>query len=208
MPRRARRRAARCWSATTARPTARSRSPSDNGARVVPAPIRGYGGALHGRHRGRPRQVRDHGRRRRLVRPVRTSARSSSELREGHDVVMGNRFKGGIAPGAMPPLHRYLGNPVLSWLGRRAVQAAQRRRLPLRHPRLLPGPHPRPRPVHAGHGVRLRAGGPGLAGRLLDRRGAHHAAARTAAAARRTCAPGATAGGTCASCSCSRPGTR
>jgi hypothetical protein len=31
---------------------------------------------------------------------------------------MGNRFKGGIAPGAMPPLHRYLGNPVLSWLGR------------------------------------------------------------------------------------------
>ena len=32
---------------------------------------------------------------------------------------MGNRFRGGIAPGAMPPLHRYLGNPVLSWLGRR-----------------------------------------------------------------------------------------
>ncbi len=41
------------------------------------------------------------------------------KLREGNDVVMGNRFKGGIAPGAMPPLHRYLGNPVLSWLGRR-----------------------------------------------------------------------------------------
>jgi hypothetical protein len=31
---------------------------------------------------------------------------------------MGNRFKGGIKPGAMPVLHRYLGNPVLSWLGR------------------------------------------------------------------------------------------
>ena len=31
---------------------------------------------------------------------------------------MGNRFKGGIAPGAMPPLHRYLGNPVLSFIGR------------------------------------------------------------------------------------------
>lgn len=31
---------------------------------------------------------------------------------------MGNRFRGGIAPGAMPPLHRYLGNPVLSWIGR------------------------------------------------------------------------------------------
>jgi hypothetical protein len=31
---------------------------------------------------------------------------------------MGNRFQGGIAPGAMPPLHKYLGNPVLSFLGR------------------------------------------------------------------------------------------
>ena len=41
-----------------------------------------------------------------------------SELRDGADLVMGNRFKGGIAPGAMPPLHRYLGNPVLSFLGR------------------------------------------------------------------------------------------
>lgn len=40
------------------------------------------------------------------------------KLRSGHDLVMGNRFKGGIADGAMPFLHRYLGNPVLSWLGR------------------------------------------------------------------------------------------
>lgn len=39
-------------------------------------------------------------------------------LRAGADLVMGNRFQGGIRPGAMPPLHRYLGNPVLSWLGR------------------------------------------------------------------------------------------
>src|SRR5579875_127760 len=39
-------------------------------------------------------------------------------LRQGADLVMGNRFKGGIAPGAMPPLHRYLGNPVLSFVGR------------------------------------------------------------------------------------------
>jgi hypothetical protein len=31
---------------------------------------------------------------------------------------MGNRFRGGIAPGAMPKLHRYLGNPVLSFVGR------------------------------------------------------------------------------------------
>lgn len=40
------------------------------------------------------------------------------KLREGYDLVMGNRFKGGIAKGAMPPLHRYLGNPVLSFIGR------------------------------------------------------------------------------------------
>ncbi|HNZ44276.1 MAG TPA: glycosyltransferase family 2 protein, partial [Bacteroidales bacterium] len=40
------------------------------------------------------------------------------KLREGYDLVMGNRFKGGIAEGAMPFLHRYLGNPVLSFIGR------------------------------------------------------------------------------------------
>ncbi len=40
------------------------------------------------------------------------------KLRDGYDLVMGNRFLGGISPGAMPWLHRYLGNPVLSWLGR------------------------------------------------------------------------------------------
>ena len=39
-------------------------------------------------------------------------------LRGGADMVVGNRFKGGIEPGAMPFLHRYLGNPVLSFLGR------------------------------------------------------------------------------------------
>ncbi len=41
-----------------------------------------------------------------------------SELRRGSQLVIGNRFKGGILPGAMPALHRYLGNPVLSFLGR------------------------------------------------------------------------------------------
>jgi len=40
------------------------------------------------------------------------------KLRGGSKLVMGNRFKGGIAPGAMPNLHQYLGNPVLSWIGR------------------------------------------------------------------------------------------
>ena len=40
------------------------------------------------------------------------------KLRAGYDLVMGNRFKGGIAPRAMPPLHKYLGNPVLTGIGR------------------------------------------------------------------------------------------
>lgn len=40
------------------------------------------------------------------------------KLRGGADLVMGNRFRGGISPGAMPFLHRYLGNPVLSFIGR------------------------------------------------------------------------------------------
>lgn len=41
-----------------------------------------------------------------------------AQLRKGADLVMGNRFSGSIHKGAMPPLHQYLGNPVLSFLGR------------------------------------------------------------------------------------------
>src|SRR6266702_1896183 len=41
-----------------------------------------------------------------------------AKLREGYQLVMGNRFRGGIRPGAMPPLHRYLGNPVITAIGR------------------------------------------------------------------------------------------
>ena len=40
------------------------------------------------------------------------------KLRNGYDLVMGNRFKGGIESGAMPFLHRYLGNPVLTTIGK------------------------------------------------------------------------------------------
>ncbi len=39
------------------------------------------------------------------------------KLRDGYDLVMGNRFKGGIKKGAMPFLHKYLGNPVLTYIG-------------------------------------------------------------------------------------------
>ncbi|WP_067494532.1 glycosyltransferase family 2 protein [Actinoplanes sp. TFC3] len=87
------------------------------GARVVHAPQRGYGAALiNGINEARGRYV--------IMADADDSYDLSNlgpfieKLREGHDVVMGNRFRGGIAPGAMPPLHRYLGNPVLSWLGR------------------------------------------------------------------------------------------
>ena len=41
-----------------------------------------------------------------------------ASLRDGADLVMGNRFMGGIAPGAMPALHRFFGNPLLSGIGR------------------------------------------------------------------------------------------
>ena len=41
------------------------------------------------------------------------------KLREGNDLVVGNRFQGSIEPGAMPFLHKYLGNPMLSFIGRR-----------------------------------------------------------------------------------------
>lgn len=39
------------------------------------------------------------------------------KLRSGTDLVMGSRLKGTILPDAMPPLHRWLGNPVLTWIG-------------------------------------------------------------------------------------------
>src|SRR3954454_19458968 len=87
------------------------------GARVVPVTDKGYGNALMGGIRAARRTYV-------LMGDADDSYDFTSlmpfltELRDGADLVMGNRFKGGIAPGAMPPLHKYLGNPVLSWLGR------------------------------------------------------------------------------------------
>jgi glycosyltransferase involved in cell wall biosynthesis len=45
------------------------------------------------------------------------------KLRSGYDLVMGNRFQGGIQPGAMPALHHYFGNPVLTGIGRLLFKA-------------------------------------------------------------------------------------
>jgi glycosyltransferase involved in cell wall biosynthesis len=90
---------------------------TESGARVVPIEKRGYGSALRGgiaAARGRFVLMGD--------------ADDSydftqvhlfvNKLREGYDLVMGNRFRGGILPGAMPPLHKYLGNPVLTAVAR------------------------------------------------------------------------------------------
>ncbi|MGC2421846.1 MAG: glycosyltransferase family 2 protein [Candidatus Acidiferrales bacterium] len=87
------------------------------GARVVPVKDRGYGSALRGGiAAARGRYV------------IMGDADESydftqlgdflEKLNEGYDLVMGNRFMGEIRPGAMPVLHRFVGNPVLSWLGR------------------------------------------------------------------------------------------
>jgi glycosyltransferase involved in cell wall biosynthesis len=87
------------------------------GARVVPVTRRGYGAALMGgiaAARGRFVIMGDAD----CSYDFRQLDAFVERLRAGADLVMGNRFRGGIAPGAMPPLHRYLGNPVLSFLGR------------------------------------------------------------------------------------------
>ena len=87
------------------------------GARLVPVPVRGYGAALLGGiEAARGRYI------------IMGDADDSYDftnlgafveaLRDGADLVMGNRFKGGVANDAMPFSHRYIGNPVLSWLGR------------------------------------------------------------------------------------------
>jgi hypothetical protein len=87
------------------------------GARVVAVAERGYGAALlAGIEAARGRFV--------IMGDADESydfsglAGFMAKLRDGAELVMGNRFEGGIAPGAMPWLHRYLGNPVLSFVGR------------------------------------------------------------------------------------------
>lgn len=87
------------------------------GARVVPVALRGYGAALAaGIEAALGRYV------------IMGDADDSydfanldafvAELRAGNQLVMGNRFKGGIAPGAMPWHHKYIGNPLLSFAGK------------------------------------------------------------------------------------------
>jgi glycosyltransferase involved in cell wall biosynthesis len=88
-----------------------------NGARLLSVQRRGYGAALLGgfrEARGRYLIMADGDDSYNFAHVPRFVER----LRSGSDLVIGNRFQGGIEPGAMPLLHRYLGNPVLTWLGR------------------------------------------------------------------------------------------
>jgi len=88
-----------------------------NGARVIPIEQKGYGSALLGGFAaaqgkyivmGDSDSSYDFGDIPKLI----------AKLEEGNDLVLGNRFAGGIQPGAMPWHHRYIGNPILSGLGR------------------------------------------------------------------------------------------
>lgn len=87
------------------------------GARVIDIPRRGYGAALDGAIReARGRYV--------VMGDSDDSYDFTSlqpfleQLRGGADLVMGNRFLGGIRPGAMPWKNRYIGNPALTGIGR------------------------------------------------------------------------------------------
>ena len=90
---------------------------AQHGARLVAVSQRGYGAALAGGiDAARGRYV--------IMGDADDSYDFSAlepfveRLRAGVELVMGNRFRGGIAPGAMPVLHRYVGNPVLTGIGR------------------------------------------------------------------------------------------
>ena len=88
-----------------------------NCARVVDVPIRGYGAALY------YGAINSHGEY--IIMADSDNSYDFSNLAafvekldEGFDLVMGNRFWGGIEPGAMPWKNRYIGNPILTWIGR------------------------------------------------------------------------------------------
>ena len=87
------------------------------GARVIPVQQRGYGSALfHGSMAAKGKWI--------IMGDSDDSYDFSKldsfvqKLQQGFDLVMGNRFLGGVAPGAMPWKNRYIGNPVLTWVGR------------------------------------------------------------------------------------------
>ena len=151
---------------------------TDLGAQVTAVPNRGYGSALMGgiaAARGRYIIMGDAD----ASYDFADIPKFLEKLRAGADLVMGNRFRGGIEKGAMPFLHRKLGNPVLSFLGRLFFHSpcgdfhcglrgfsmqAYRAHGPADHR----------------HGVRERDGGEGVVVRAEDRRSADDALSLTA----------------------------
>ena len=123
-----------------------------------------------------------------------------AELEAGADLVMGDRMDG-IQPGAMPWLHRYVGNPVLSrtlnLFYRTGVRDAHCGMRAFRRDALQ-----RARAAHDRHGVRVRDGDPGGQGQAPDPPAADHVP--PARRRRRSSRASATAGATCASCSSTR----
>lgn len=90
---------------------------SSLGARVVPIPIRGYGAALYGAITASEGRYCIMGDSDDSYNFEKLDA-FVEKLRQGYDLVMGNRFQGGIMPGAMPWKNRYIGNPILSTIGK------------------------------------------------------------------------------------------
>jgi glycosyltransferase involved in cell wall biosynthesis len=95
------------------------------GARVINIPIRGYGAALYGAIAGSRGKYCVMGDSDDSYDFSRLDAFVKA-LRAGADLVMGNRFLGGIEPGAMPWKNRYIGNPILSGVGRLLFRAPAR----------------------------------------------------------------------------------
>lgn len=89
----------------------------EHGAQVVEVQERGYGNALRGGINASSGEYIIMGDAD-LSYDFREIPRFLERLEEGVDLVMGNRFRGGIDPGAMPWSHRFIGNPLLSTLGR------------------------------------------------------------------------------------------
>ena len=101
-------------------------------------------------------------------------------LREGYDLAQGCRLPAGggtIAPGAMPPLHRWWGNPMFSAMVRSMFWAPDSRRL-LRHARIQERPLRPARPAQPGDGVRDGDGNQVEPDEGQDCRGADHAPSR------------------------------
>ncbi len=167
------------------------------GARVVPVAPRGYGAALIGgceAAKGRFIVMGDCDGSYNFVEGVPDDRAAG----RGYDVCMGSRFKGGIAPGAMPWKNRYIGNPVLTGILNLFFRSG------------ISDAHCGCRQSASRHSESLRLTSSGMefasemvikaALQKLKMTEVRRRSRPTCASARRTCGRGATAGGTCVIC--------